>query len=91
LKNPETILSNLLIVAPNPAKANTTIYYNFADGKAVKKIVLVDMLGRTLQEWSPTDNKGTIGLNCSGYAQGQYLVLMKADDKVIENAKLITN
>lgn len=55
------------------------------------KLSLVDLLGRTLQEWVPDGTKGTIELDCTRYAAGQYVLLMREDGKIIENAKLITN
>ena len=85
------ITANLLRIAPNPAKAATTIFYNFENKKAIKTIELTDVLGRTLKTWMPTEASGAIELDCSIYTNGQYLILMKEDQKVIETAKLITN
>lgn len=87
----ETTAENVLRVAPNPAKAVTTIFYNFVKDNTAKKIELLDVLGRTLQSWTPTDNSGKIELDCTRYANGQYLILMKEDGEIIEKAKLITN
>ena len=78
-------------IAPNPAKAVTTIFYNFVKEETVKTIELTDLLGRTLQSWTPTEASGKIELDCTVYANGQYLILMKEDNKIIETAKLITN
>lgn len=82
---------NVLRIAPNPAKAVTTIFYNFVKEEKMKTIELTDLLGRTLQSWTPTEASGKIELDCTVYANGQYLILMKEDNKIIETAKLITN
>jgi hypothetical protein len=78
-------------IAPNPAKAVTTIFYNFVNTKATKSIELIDVLGRTLETWNLQDSKGTIEIDCSKYANGQYLILMKENDAIIKNTKLLTN
>jgi hypothetical protein len=86
-----TLIYNILRIAPNPANAVTTIFYNFVNDKAVKTIELTDLLGRSLKSWTPTETSGKIELDCTVYANGQYLILMKEDNKIIETAKLITN
>lgn len=91
LEDPIVLSKNLLVVAPNPAGSSTTIYYNFVNSASQKQLSLVDLLGRTLQEWVPDGTKGTIELDCTRYASGQYVLLMREDGKIIENAKLITN
>ncbi|MEO5776241.1 MAG: PKD domain-containing protein [Flavobacterium sp.] len=89
LDDPKVTDKNLLVVAPNPANENTTIFYNFVETGGNKTILLTDLLGRTLLEWHPSTAKGTLEVDCSRYAQGHYLILMKQDNAVIENTKLI--
>lgn len=89
LDDPIVTEKNLLIVAPNPAGDTTTIYYNFVETGGNQTIVLTDLLGRTLLEWHPNNAKGTLEVDCSRYAQGQYLILMKRDNAILENTKLI--
>ena len=60
---------------PNPAKDNTIIFYSFVNKNSAKKLVMVDMLGRILQEWLPEESQGEINVDCRGYANGQYLIL----------------
>jgi len=72
-------------------KAVTTFFYNFVNTKATKTIELMDVLGRILQTWNLQDSKGTIEIDCSKYANGQYLILMKENDAIIKNTKLLTN
>jgi len=85
------LMSNLLRIAPNPAQERTTIFYNFANIDSKRTIEMVDLLGRTLQIWHPEESSGRIELDCSRYANGQYVILMKENDLVIENEKLLTH
>jgi hypothetical protein len=52
---------------------------------------MIDVLGRILAQWAPTANKGTITVDCNRLAQGQYLFVMKQDEQVLKNTKLIKN
>ena len=78
-----------LVVAPNPAKNQTTIFYNYVDGKSNKSITVLDVLGRTLYCFTPKENKGNFALNTNGYAKGTYFILMKENGKVVESVKLV--
>lgn len=89
LSDPKVTVNNLLVVAPNPASARTTIFYNFVESNSKKEMVLTDALGRVLQEWNLNESKGTIEVDCIRYAQGHYFVIMKSDGMVVKNSKLI--
>lgn len=91
LDDPKVTSDDLLVVAPNPAQENTTIFYNFVSTSALKSIELNDLLGRTLQVWNVETAKGAIDVDVSHFAQGNYMVLMKEDGKIIKSTKLITN
>jgi hypothetical protein len=85
--------NNLLLVAPNPATHSTMVYFDCAsnNSSSEKTIVVTDLLGRTLQTINLNATKGAINLDCSNYAQGQYMILLKENDTIIENSKLIIN
>ena len=90
LDDPQIIKADLLVLAPNPATDVSTIFYNFATEGGVKRIVLTDLLGRTLQEWNTqVEQKGTITIDCSRFAQGNYLILMQQNGEQIKNTKMI--
>ncbi len=91
LNDPQVTAANLLVLAPNPAGDSSTIFYNFVTTTGIKVIVLTDLLGRTLQEWQPSESKGTITVDCSRYAQGHYLILMKQNNTLIESTRMIKN
>lgn len=91
LEDPKVTANNLLVLAPNPVNDNSIIYYNFANSNGSKIITLTDLLGRTLQEWDIKDNKGTITVDCARYAQGHYLIVMKQNNILIENTRMIKN
>lgn len=84
-------LTKLLLVAPNPTTANSTIFYNFANLKGKKELQMTDLLGRTLQSWSFQEAEGSLYFDCSRYAQGHYLIVMKADGIIVASTKLIKN
>lgn len=82
--------TDLLVLAPNPVTDVSTIFYNFATEGGVRRIILTDLLGRTLQEWNNlTEQKGTITVDCSRFAQGNYLILMQHNGEQIKNTKMI--
>ena len=80
---------SILVVAPNPAKNQTTIFYNYVSNQPNKTIVVLDVLGRTLNSFTPKENKGNFVLNTNSFADGTYFVLMKENGKVVEKMKLI--
>ena len=79
---------DLLIVAPNPTKGETTISYQFAQEQSNKNITVSDSLGRILWQKNITDLSGNFMLDCSRYGTGIYYIAMKSDDKVIKQVRL---
>ncbi|OXG07320.1 T9SS type A sorting domain-containing protein, partial [Flavobacterium araucananum] len=69
---------------PNPAKSFTNIIigYDFKEGTAT----LVDITGRTLQEFAITGR--TVPVNLSSYSEGIYIIKIKTDVKT-ESVKVI--
>ncbi len=81
---------NLLVIAPNPAGAQSTIFYTFVKPTGTKRIVLTDVLGRVLQEWTITDDlKGALEVNTSRYAQGSYLIMMQQEGEALKQIKMV--
>ena len=52
---------------------------------------MVDMLGRKILTLPLTETKGSVTIDTFGIAAGQYLILMRENDKVIKSVKLIVN
>jgi hypothetical protein len=78
-----------LILAPNPAAYSTTLFYSYGAATTDKKIVMTDMLGRVMQSWIVRDAEGTVNIDCTPFAAGQYLILMKENETVLKTGKLI--
>ncbi|OYU83400.1 MAG: hypothetical protein CFE24_11440 [Flavobacterium sp. BFFFF2] len=78
-----------LRVAPNPAQNSTTLYYEYGHTATTRSISIVDLLGRTLATWYPTSAQGALTIDCATYGSSTYLVLMKENDQIIEQTKLI--
>ncbi|MBP8066217.1 MAG: T9SS type A sorting domain-containing protein [Flavobacterium sp.] len=80
---------NLLLVAPNPAKEVTKVIYNYKNAETAKTIEIRDMQGRFLNVWEVKTQTGTIEIDCTRYAGGQYFILMKENDTVIKQSRLL--
>ncbi|MEW5676027.1 PKD domain-containing protein [Flavobacterium enshiense] len=80
---------NLLLVAPNPAKEVTKAIYNYKNAETAKIIEIRDMQGRFLNAWEVKTQTGTIEIDCTRYAGGQYFILMKENDTVIKQSRLL--
>ncbi|WP_155958906.1 T9SS type A sorting domain-containing protein [Flavobacterium limnosediminis] len=80
---------NLLLVAPNPAKEVTKVIYNYKNADTAKTIEIRDMQGRFLNAWEVKSQSGTIEIDCARFAGGQYFILMKENDAVIKQSRLL--
>jgi hypothetical protein len=80
---------NMLVVAPNPAAAATTIYYAYADADVNKTIEIFDMLGRKLVHRDISKATGNLVLDVSRLADAQYLIVMKADGETVKSQMLV--
>lgn len=94
------VKNNLLLLVPNPATEGTLIIYNYSNDNnpytvqenattEIKTIEIYDQIGRKLITLPIREPKGSVMLDTSHYASGQYLVLMKEHNNLIKNAKLI--
>ncbi|CAM3786811.1 PKD domain-containing protein [Flavobacterium gelidilacus] len=78
-----------LVAAPNPTAGHTSVFFSFVETKGSKRIEVTDMYGRTLQLIKIDDNSGTVEFDCSSYEAGQYFILMKQENQILKNCKLI--
>uniref|UniRef100_UPI003752CD67 PKD domain-containing protein n=1 Tax=Flavobacterium sp. TaxID=239 RepID=UPI003752CD67 len=93
LYNDSKTNSTKLIVAPNPASSSTSVYYSYNENSTNidKYIEILDVLGRKMATYLVVENEGKVLIDTSSYATGSYLVLMKQNNEVLENKKLIIN
>ena len=78
-----------LIVAPNPAKNQTTVYYEFTDSLTNNAIELLDMYGRVLLQQTVKNVSGAINFPVNQLAAGHYLVVLKENGVVVKQTKIV--
>ena len=81
-------LRGFMVIAPNPASTTTHVYYEYISNDPDKTIEVQDILGRKLWVTRIRENSGSIEIDCSRYAHGQYLVVMKAGGETVQSKKL---
>lgn len=86
LEDPTVLNTNLLLIAPNPSKGWTTISYSHT---VVPTIEVYSILGRKVANYSANTTKGSWELNTTGLPTGVYLVVLKDNDAVLMQKKLI--
>ena len=74
-------------LAPNPAKEFVTISYN--ELTANSTITLYDLTGRSLANYNNENTTGTIDVNTASYPGGIYIVVIKENDEIISQQKLV--
>jgi alpha-tubulin suppressor-like RCC1 family protein len=79
--------TNGLNVYPNPAKESVTLNYNLATANA--QIEIYDLSGRSVSKNELSSSTGELQINTSSYQAGIYIVVVKQDNKVIQQEKLI--
>lgn len=87
--NWRSTLSELLLVAPNPAQSSTTIYYDFGAYEGARALEVYDYLGRKLFGTLPAEQTGKTEIDTERYADGSYFVFMKVDGKIVKKNKLV--
>lgn len=80
--------TDVVLVAPNPAKDYTTVLYEMQNKGAVT-IEIADPMGRTIWNKTFDDSFGKVVIDCSIYAAGYYPVLVKQNGVVVAHTKLI--
>ena len=79
---------NKMVLAPNPAQIQTTVYYQFAEGSTTRTIEIMDITGRKLQEFNLSDESGKLQLPMHKFAAGMYQVVMRRDGVMVQQSKL---
>jgi alpha-tubulin suppressor-like RCC1 family protein len=78
---------NKIKLAPNPAKEKVTIFY---DGLMVNStITMFDLTGRGLTTLSNETSSGNLDINTSQFPAGIYLIVVKENDLIVSQQKLI--
>jgi hypothetical protein len=86
--NVKTQKSIFLALAPNPTKEYTTVLYDLVE-KGNVEIEIRDAMGRIIETINKKESKGQMVLNCSQFAAGYYVVILKQYGEVKGSAKLI--
>lgn len=81
--------ANLVSVFPNPSQ---DVFNVILDGIAAEKIILCDMLGNKMEEFSTRTNSNAIVIDLSYEANGAYfLQIITADNRVINKKIILSN
>jgi PKD repeat protein len=82
---------HLLQIIPNPATQATEFRYLFANDNtdAKREISVYDIVGRPIAMFPLKENNGTVAMQLGGYPAGYYIVLLKENDQIIQQQKLI--
>jgi hypothetical protein len=78
--------TNTIVLYPNPAKEQVTIDFVLFSQPVVS---IFDLTGRLLIEKQADSNKGSLVIDTTKYPSGIYIVLVKQNDKIISQQKLI--
>lgn len=74
-------------IFPNPAKDNFTLQYDVAQENA--SVSLYDISGRIMYQNTLSSTAGELQVNTGNYQAGIYIVVVKQNNKVIQQEKLI--
>jgi alpha-tubulin suppressor-like RCC1 family protein len=78
---------NAFTLYPNPAKDNFTLQYDVTQENA--SVALYDISGRIMYQNTLASTAGELQVNTSNYQAGIYIVVVKQNNKVIQQEKLI--
>ena len=81
--------STYLNLIPNPSSSFVNIDYQFDQTPAKKVIELYDLMGRLIDQKEVTETTGVWELNLERLASGQYIVVMKQNDQVVQQKNLL--
>ena len=79
---------NVVVVAPNPAKTQTTVHYQLLD-EGVVSIELYDLMGSILWQAKSNDSKGSVDIDCEQFSTGFYTILVKQNGHIVNQSKLL--
>lgn len=81
-------IQDIVIVAPNPTRDYTTVFYELQEEGAVT-ITIANPTGRTMWTNTVPENNGRVVIDCSRYAAGYYPALIRQNGKIVAHSKLI--
>lgn len=81
--------AHLEVATPNPAKGNTTIGYGLPAASASAKLIVVNMSGQVVKQFSLTGAAGTINLNVSNLASGSYPCTLWVNGQALVSKQLV--
>ncbi len=76
-------------IFPNPSSTTASISYEMKEQYSHGKIVVYDMLGKSVKEMAIADKQGVARLNVSDLNEGVYFYSIVVDNKAITTKKLI--
>jgi alpha-tubulin suppressor-like RCC1 family protein len=81
------VADNVLLVIPNPAKSKVAITYKGLNANAT--IELYDITGRNITNYTTTANEGSWILQTNTYPAGIYIVVVRSNNIIVTQRKLI--
>ena len=84
---------NFLTISPNPTKAEAILTYKLENEMSVGdySIFVYDLTGKEVQHFTSTKNSGSWTINLQDYPSGQYVVVLKNNEVIVDQKKLIKN
>lgn len=79
--------NNIFSLYPNPATDLVTIQYNLEIDNA--NVEVYDISGRAINQYKLSSSKGELQLNTSTYQAGIYIVVVKQNETILLQQKLI--
>lgn len=86
MQNPSLKTDNILLIAPNPSKGVTSISFSHS---IAPTITVYSLLGVELASYKATTTVGSWELNTTGLPSGVYVVVMKENNQVLMQQKLV--
>lgn len=72
---------------PNPASGSVQLQYDL--GVANATVELYELTGRLLTQQTLKTAQGTVGIDISSYSAGMYIVVVRSENKIVYQQKLI--
>ncbi len=88
----EIIISNAMLVFPNPASNSVSVSYSYGtQAYKARSLSVYDALGRRMEYKIPENESGTWNIDVTNWAAGMYLVRMEADGMSLQTQRVIVN
>ena len=86
------VITNALLVFPNPASGDMTISYDYgADVYSQRSLEVYDMMGRKIQSTVPGSVRGNWMMNITDWTPGIYIVRMEGDSKTLQTQRVVVS